>query len=319
MCLHGAFFIVAQEQDNEIRNLRYQFTPEELTDLPIQEDTYSKGDLYNGLTRKLMFDRMIPPYGIEVTFDKTVHIIFPAGIRYVDLGSPDLIAGKADGVDNVLRIKAAVRDFSPESNFSVITEEGSFYSFNVRYADEPLKLNIEMKDFLHDGEAVNRPNNSMEIYLKELGAESPLLVKLIMKSIWENDKRLVKHLGSKKFGIEYLLKGIYTYNDLLYFHLELKNKSNIPFDVDFVTFKIADKKAAKRTAIQEQVIEPVRAHNFIIRVPGKNKQRTVFAFSKFTIPDNKQLIVELHEKKVDGISNLSLKTVIWSGRKRLMN
>ena len=50
------------------------------------------GDLYHGLTKKLTFDRMVPPHGLEVTYDKTVHVIFPAEVRYVDLGSPDLIA-----------------------------------------------------------------------------------------------------------------------------------------------------------------------------------------------------------------------------------
>ena len=30
------------------------------------------GDLYHGLSRKLTFDRMIPPHGLEVTYDKTV-------------------------------------------------------------------------------------------------------------------------------------------------------------------------------------------------------------------------------------------------------
>ena len=35
------------------------------------------GDLYHGLTRKLGFDRMVPPHGLEVTYDKTVHVIFP--------------------------------------------------------------------------------------------------------------------------------------------------------------------------------------------------------------------------------------------------
>ena len=38
---------------------------------------------------------MIPPHGLEVTYDKTVHVIFPAEVRYVDLGSPDLIAGQS--------------------------------------------------------------------------------------------------------------------------------------------------------------------------------------------------------------------------------
>ena len=124
------------------------------------------GDLYHGLTRKLTFDRMIPPHGLEVTYGKTVHILFPSEVRYVDLGSPDLIAGKADGAENVIRVKATARNFPGETNMSVITEDGSFYTFNVKYADEPLLLNVEMCDFIHDGEAVNRPNNAQEIYLK---------------------------------------------------------------------------------------------------------------------------------------------------------
>jgi conjugative transposon TraN protein len=119
---------------------------------------------------------MIPPYGIEVSFNKTVHIIFPAAVNYVDLGSSNIIAGKADGSENVIRIKAAVQGFERETNFSVITEDGSFYSFNVKYAGEPEKLNVKMKDFIHDGEAVNRPNNSLDIYMKELGNESPKVV-----------------------------------------------------------------------------------------------------------------------------------------------
>ena len=269
----------------------------------------------HGLTRKLMFDRMIPPHGLEVTYDKTVHILFPSAVRYVDLGSPNLIAGKADGAENVIRVKATVRNFRTETNMSVITEDGSYYSFsapiigmsvitedgsyysfNVKYADEPLLLNVEMKDFIHDGSTVNRPNNAQEIYLKELGSESPMLVHLIMKSLHKENKRKVKHIGCKRFGIQYLLKGIYVHNDLLYLHTEIKNQSNVPFDVDYITFKIVDKKVAKRTAIQEQVLFPLRAYNYAVRVAGKKSERTVFCLQKFTIPDGKQLVVEMNEK-----------------------
>lgn len=243
------------------------------------------------------FDRMIPPHGLEVTYDKTVHILFPASVKYVDLGSEDLIAGKADGAENVIRVKAAVKNFKKETNMSVITEDGSFYTFNVKYAKEPLMLNIEMADFIHDGEAVNRPNNAQEIYLKELGKESPMLVHLIMKSIHKENKRKVKHIGSKRFGIQYLMKGIYVHSDLLYFHTEIKNQSNVPFDVDYITFKVVDKKVAKRTAIQEQVLLPVRAYNYVVRVAGKKTEQTVFCLPKFTIPDDKELVVEMNEKE----------------------
>ena len=169
-------------------------------------------------------------------------------------------------------------------------------SLHVKYASEPLLLNVEMCDFIHDGSTVNRPNNAQEIYLKELGSESPMLVRLIMKSIHKQNKREVKHIGCKRFGIQYLLKGIYVHNDLLYLHTEVKNRSNVPFDVDYITFKIVDKKVAKRTAIQEQVLFPLRAYNYAVRIAGKQSERTVFCLPKFTIPDGKQLVVEMNEK-----------------------
>ncbi|MFV0339127.1 MAG: conjugative transposon protein TraN [Parachlamydiaceae bacterium] len=273
----------------------------ETTPKDLQEDlqqvlkpTY--GDYYEGLSKKITFDRMIPPYGLEVTFEKTVHVIFPAPIRYVDLGSSNIIAGKAGSSENVLRIKAAIRGFETETNMAVITEEGSYYTFNIKYADEPEKLNIEMKDFMHDGIATNRPNNSMEIYLKELGSESPRIVYLINRSIHQNDKRIVKHIGSKRFGIQYLLKGIYSHNGLLYLHTQIKNSTNVPFDIDFIRFKIVDKKMVKQTAVQETVIYPLRAYNFISQVGANQTERTVFTIDKITIPNDKQLVIELFEK-----------------------
>jgi conjugative transposon TraN protein len=153
-----------------------------------------------------------------------------------------------------------------------------------------------MADFIHDGEAVNRPNNAQEVYMTELGQEAPLLVKLIMQSIHTHDRREIKHLGSKRFGVQYTLKGMYSHNDLLYFHLQLSNSSNVPFTVDYISFKIVDKKVAKRTAIQEQVIWPLRAHNNFTEVGARRTERVVFALPKFTIPDDKMLVVEIAEQ-----------------------
>ena len=91
----------------------------------------SSGELFQGMTRAIPNGRVVLPYGLDVTFDKTVHIIFPAEVRYVDLGSPNLIAGKADGAENVIRVKATVKNFKNETNMSVITEDGSFYTFSA--------------------------------------------------------------------------------------------------------------------------------------------------------------------------------------------
>lgn len=266
-------------------------------DINVYGSGYTDGDRFEGLTRKVGFDRMIPPHALEVAFNKTTHVIFPSEIVYVDLGDENLVAGLADGAKNVLRVKSAVKSFKSETNLTVITDDGCFFTFNVKFAKEPLLLNIEMTDFIHDGEVVNRPNNAQEIYLERLGQESPMLVKLIMKSIYKQNRREIKHIGSKRFGVQFILKNIYTNNGLLYFHTELKNTSNIAFDIDYISFKIVDKKVVKRTAMQEQALEPLRAQNYVTVVSGKKSERTVFALEKFTIPDDKQLVIEVAEKE----------------------
>mgnify|MGYP000799391407 CR=1 FL=1 len=72
----------------------------------------------------------------------------------------------------------------------------------------------------------------------------------------------------------------------------------MPFDTDFIRFKIVDKKVAKRTAIQETVIDPVRSYNEILVIGGKSTIRTVYTVPQFTIPDDKILVIELVEKNL---------------------
>ena len=253
-------------------------------------------DLYQGITRKLPYRQMVTPHGVQVTFAKTVHIIFPSAVRYVDLGSNWIIAGKADVAENVIRVKATTEGFPGETNFSVICEDGSFYSFNARYAHEPEMLNIEMKDFLENGDTTDFSHTRMNIYFRELGNESPLLVKLIMQSIYKEDRREIRHLGCKRFGVQFLLKSVHSHNGLFYFHTETRNRSNVAFRTDFIRFKVVDKKVPKRTAIQERVIDPVRSYNEVLVTEGKSDVRTVYAVPQFTIPDDKLLVIELFEK-----------------------
>lgn len=241
-------------------------------------------------------NQIIAPHKVEVTFSKTVHILFPSEVKYVDLGSFDIIADKATGAENVVRIKAAVKGFEGETNFSVITADGCFYSFNVVYADEPAQLSIEMEDWLNRNPMGGAVNDRMFVKLKELGGETPLVVNRIMYTLYKKNKRDTKHIGSKKYGIQTLLKGLYINNDLLYLHTVLRNYSDVSFDIDYVRFKVIDKKVAKRTAMQENNIEPVRTFNRLSTIDGKATVRNIFVLPKLTLPDDKVLVVEFYEK-----------------------
>ncbi|QGN24293.1 conjugative transposon protein TraN [Elizabethkingia anophelis] len=234
----------------------------------------------------------IEPYKMEVTYDKTSHLIFPTAIRYVDLGSEYLIAGKAEDAENVLRVKASVKDFEAETNFSVITNDGRFYSFNVYYSSYPEALSY---DLLTMQKAVDKANGN-DVLFEELGNNSPSLAGLLLETIYKKDKRIVKHIGAKSFGIQFILKGIYIHNGKYYFHTELRNKTNVPFQIDFVNFKVVDKKVAKRTVVQERPMIPLRTYKPLDAIGGKTIEQNVFLLDQFTIDDDKVLLIEIFEK-----------------------
>ena len=234
----------------------------------------------------------IEPYRMEVTYDKTSHLIFPTAIRYVDLGSEYLIAGKAEDAENVLRVKASVREVEAGTNFSVITNDGRFYSFNVYYSPYPEALSY---DLLTMQKAVDKANGN-DVLFEELGNNSPSLAGLLLETIYKKDKRIVKHIGAKSFGIQFILKGIYIHNGKYYFHTELRNRTNVPFQIDFVNFKVVDKKVAKRTVVQERPMIPLRTYKPLDEIGGKTTEQNVFLLDQFTIADDKVLLIEIFEK-----------------------
>ena len=169
-------------------------------------------------------------------------------------------------------------------------------SLHVVYKNEPAQLSIEMEDWLRKNPMGGAADDRMFVKLRELGGETPLVVNRIMYTLYKKNKRDIRHIGCKKYGIQTLLKGIYINNDLLYLHTSLRNTSDISFDIDHIRFKVVDKKVTRRTAMQENIIEPVRTYNRLTTVDGKATVRNIFVLPKLTLPDDKLLVVEIYEK-----------------------
>lgn len=234
----------------------------------------------------------VEPYRMEVTYNKTCHLIFPVAIRYTDLGSNYLIAEKADNAQNVLRVKAAIKDFAEETNFSVITEDGQFYSFNVIYNADPYTLSYDLKKMKNDAEREGGRN----VQFEELGFNPPSLTEEVLKTIYHDNKKYIKHIASKSYGIQFRLKGIFVHNGKFYFHTELKNRSNVPYVVDFCTFKIMDKQVGKRTVSQENQLNPLRQYPEVDMVADNFTASNVTLLDQFTITEDQVLRIELFEK-----------------------
>jgi conjugative transposon TraN protein len=234
----------------------------------------------------------IVPYQIEVAYDKTSHIIFPAGIRYVDLGSDNIVAGKAQDADNVLRVKASVQGFEQETNFSVITEDGQFYSFNVCYCEAPQVLGHNLVKGIRQAERFK----SADIRFEELGTSPASLAGLVMEALYERDRKPLKHVRSESYGIEFSLKGLYIHNGKYYFHTELENTTYVPFAPDYIKFRIIDRKVAKRTVIQERTVDPLRTYRPLLPVQGNSKEKNIFLLDVFTLTKGQMLEIEVIER-----------------------
>ena len=243
----------------------------------------------------------LTPRTIEVGFTKTVHILFPAPVTYIDIGSMAIIAGKADGAENVVRVKAAVRDFAEETNLTVITEDGGFYTFDARYAENPATSTIEIsvvESPAAQPASAAEPARADEgrVLLREVGRERPATVKRVLSDIYRQNRADVKGIHTRKYGVELEVRGIYVHNDVIYLHVQIANNTNISFEVDDRRFVVADRKAAKRTAQQQRIIEPLRVCNDPSIVRGHQRQRIVFALPKLTLEEDKILLLEIAEK-----------------------
>lgn len=235
--------------------------------------------------------RTISPIKITITYNKTTNLVFPTAIKSADRGSEVVLAQVANGSENILQIKAGVKGFE-QTNLTVITVDGSLYSFLIDYQQDPPILNI--------------------ILLQR--QETKPLVKVSQQ--WDKDQvnttaALVKAKSSKlhqklrQDGIEFKLAGLYIQKGVLYFQLKVKNTSAIDYSISQLRLFIKDGRKMRRTASQMVELQP------ILKVPTTqvvlaNAERTyVLAVAALTIPDKKHLSIQLKEN--NGGRNFSLR------------
>ena len=230
---------------------------------------------------------------IEVTFNKTSSLVFPHPVTAVDRGSRDVLVQKVNGARNILYLKAARPAFS-ETNLTVITADGSIREFTVVYSAHPAVMITHIGTDNQDMLPIIFNNPTTEDDLARRSAQ-------ILKS-----KKVRKIRHSKSGGVRLALKNISVADDVLFFHLEIRNGSHIGYTTDMLRFFIEDKKLVRRTATQKRNLLPVYASAELDSIPGGALCHAVLAFDKFTIPDAKRLVIEVFEQNGGRHMHLSI-------------
>lgn len=231
---------------------------------------------------------------IEIAYHKTSSIVFPAVIKFVDRGSRDVLAQKAKGVDNVLQLKAARENF-PETNLTVITADGTLHQFTVNYSLEPGTLALDLSG---PQNATSRQTLPLIFHTEVTESDMEEHARKIVST------KRIRLMNERRHKISLSLNGIYIKENVIFYHLRVRNQSNIRYDVDFLRFSIQDKAKMKRTAIQEVDVNPIYVYGDNQTIRSRSTQDIVYALEKFTIPEAKYLSVEMFEK--NGGRNLNL-------------
>lgn len=221
-----------------------------------------------------------------ISTEKTTSLVFPFAILHVDRGNQFVLAQPVKESPTILFVKAAAKGF-PETNLSVVTEDGSLYSFIVCY-DSNLAKSVYHLPINKSATLANYSNGILD---------NPSTMRGIKDHKWRIDAKV---------------SGIYIKGNVIYYQLHLANKSPISYNIDLLRFYIRDKRKGKRTAVQENDLKPLYISGNTSQVKANSQSTIVVALEKFTIPDAKYLAVQVMEK--NGGRHLFMKI----GNKKIM-
>ena len=237
---------------------------------------------------------VVRPRKLSVSCNKTSMLVFPAAIRSADRGAAYVLAKRVKGTDNVLKVKAGRPDFET-SSLTVITADGQVYVFNVSYAASPASLVLDFRDHLSRSAMVSFSGQSLNSAELAGSAERA-----------KGSVPFLKRIQTDKYGLDFTLEGIYTKKDVLFFKFRLCNPTSISYTLSSLNFFVRDLKTAKRTAMQDNELQCLYRHSWG-RPEVDGGQVIVVAVPRFTIADNKKLVIELMENQGDRALSLDVK------------
>jgi conjugative transposon TraN protein len=234
-------------------------------------------------------DKNIPSFFIPL--EHTTTIVSPEPILFVDISS-DKVEGDLSALtgNKVVRLKPT-KECTENSTFtvSIVTEKLlAVYKLTCRSADSAFENIYTI--------AIN-PQNTWR--LNEYNRPAPTdFERLSFFALTK--KRGIHNIKSKENGMEGWVNNIYTAGEYILVDLSLKNKTNLPFDIAEVRFKILDKYEVSAHVSQELEYPPIYQFNKADNGTVKNRWRNFYIFPKFTFPDNKTFQIEISEKPVSG-------------------
>ncbi len=225
--------------------------------------------------------RSLPEVVIEP--GATIHFLSPEPVKYVDIGSQQLVGDIP--LKNLVRLK--LKDSVTRFKEATITVAGETFLAQYR-----ILTNGATTSKLIDIE----PSAMRPLEVSGVGHTQNQLRQMALDLIATKPTRNVE--SETNFGIKLRLHGVYTVGDHIFLDISCQNTTSLPYTVDGLRFHIGDQKLTKATNVQSLDIVPVLT---LFNISGFVKTyRNVFVLKKLAIPGDKILRFEMSEKQVSG-------------------
>lgn len=214
-----------------------------------------------------------------ISRDKVTALFFKSAVSLIDNDALDFQAKQLES--GLITLKALNLNLKPTELYVKDINTNQVFPIPVQYSYGRAGRRIEV--------AQPKP----VIVVRKLPVNSDVL---IAKQLASGDRSAV--VDRKKAGVvKAWINKLSLADNHIFFRLDIRNKSNLPFDVDFIRFYIRDLKAVSRTATHEQEIIPVYASSKKDATILTQQQTVkVFAFRRFSLSKDQALTIEVYER-----------------------
>ncbi|WP_237274482.1 DUF4138 domain-containing protein [Tenacibaculum ovolyticum] len=234
---------------------------------------------------------------------KNVALFFPEPIRQGITGSDNFIFTynrEKEQYFGLLQAKPG-----KESNLLVVNRNGSIFSYIVRYKSQLTKLNYFVPKSSSIGNERPVKNDTTVVTKVKDSIDNKTFYYTKFSSYLLDRKQRIGTILKRKERIVLSIENIVFDKEELYFVIQIENKSTLDYDLNFLNLSVETRQKGKKKSLQKLFLKPLFKYNVPTRIVEGEVARLVYVMPKFSIGNDRRLIVELNEK--NGERDLKLK------------
>ena len=226
------------------------------------------------------------PDTLVISTSQVVHLRFASELKYVNLGSRNIVAKIVDSSKDFVAVKAR-EPFDLTTSISCLESTGAMHTFLVAYREHPSRLEVDTRS--------KSVTPGVTGSLSHVPQDTTFSFSSQSLSDYAAMKQELYHIGTRGYGINILCENIFVKDDVLFLLISLKNGSALSYELSAPRFAVESKRRTKRGLQYEKAVFPKQSYGLGVVQP-EDVGKLVFTFDKITLTRGQVFRVYFYEK-----------------------